>query len=560
YTWRKVHGAGNVTFTPNGTAGGKDTTVLFDGTPGQYLFEVKMSDSRGFTEVYETVAVTLNESGGTLPANQAPTANPQSLAVGQGTPTPIVLTGTDPDSRPLTYAITAQPAYGQLTGVLPNVVYTSLADYTGSDSFTFTVTDDAGQVSAATVSITVDSGAAIEVAVYEPFAYPVGGLNGASGTSEVGFASPWTAPSQTTVAAASLDHGSLQPLGGSLSELGTGGSLGGSRMLSASALAGNGLLADGATLWFSAVIGPGADSWNNSIQFALANNQFNTNRTNIVDVGAQLGSGLGLSISRSGGGAVVAANFRDATEGNEIIYGSWNSDVGLPFSTTHQYRLIVGKIVWGAASDTIEIYQPSGSLFLPSTPVSTLTANVDQSTYDTITFARGNAVMLDEIRFGATYQSVLQGTVAMSPDNAAPQPDPMTFDVAATPAGPSSISMVAATAFDPTGVEYLFTCTAGGGHDSGWQDSPIYTDTGLTPGVQYTYTVKARDKSPARNETAFSAPSSATIPIQATVPDLTGMPQDAAESAIAGAGLAVGTVTGVYSDSAPPGSVISQSP
>jgi hypothetical protein len=36
-----------VTFTPNGTGLAKDTTVVFDGIPGQYLFEVTMSDSRG---------------------------------------------------------------------------------------------------------------------------------------------------------------------------------------------------------------------------------------------------------------------------------------------------------------------------------------------------------------------------------------------------------------------------------------------------------------------------------------------------------------------------------
>ena len=41
--------------------------------------------------------------------------------------------------------------------------------------------------------------------------------------------------------------------------------------------------------------------------------------------------------------------------------------------------------------------------------------------------------------------------------------------------------MEAATAFDSSGVEYYFECTAGGGHDSGWQDSVTYQDTGLQP-------------------------------------------------------------------------------
>jgi hypothetical protein len=70
--------------------------------------------------------------------------------------------------------------------------------------------------------------------------------------------------------------------------------------------------------------------------------------------------------------------------------------------------------------------------------------------------------------------------------------------------------MTATTASDPSGVEYYFDCTAGGGHDSAWQTSPTYQDTGLTPDTQYTYHVQARDQSANHNTGAWSTPESAT--------------------------------------------------
>ncbi len=91
-----------------------------------------------------------------------------------------------------------------------------------------------------------------------------------------------------------------------------------------------------------------------------------------------------------------------------------------------------------------------------------------------------------------------------------PTPDPVTWSAAPAASGPNSIVMTATTATDPSGVEYFFECTAGGGHSTGWQDSSTFEDTGLQPGTQYSYRVMARDKSLNANETAWSAVASAT--------------------------------------------------
>lgn len=95
-------------------------------------------------------------------------------------------------------------------------------------------------------------------------------------------------------------------------------------------------------------------------------------------------------------------------------------------------------------------------------------------------------------------------------DTSAPTPNPMTFATAPYATGSSSITMVASVASDESGVEYYFACTAGGGHDSGWQTSTSYIDTGLISSTTYTYRVIARDRSDNLNETAWSEAASAT--------------------------------------------------
>jgi hypothetical protein len=108
-------------------------------------------------------------------------------------------------------------------------------------------------------------------------------------------------------------------------------------------------------------------------------------------------------------------------------------------------------------------------------------------------------------------------TASPGADITAPLPDPMSFSVVPVEQGESSITMTAALASDINGVEYYFDCLTVGGNDSGWQDSPVYTDTGLSSGTEYSYAVQARDKSTGQNATGFSAPASATT----TEPDLT---------------------------------------
>ena len=106
-------------------------------------------------------------------------------------------------------------------------------------------------------------------------------------------------------------------------------------------------------------------------------------------------------------------------------------------------------------------------------------------------------------------------------DMTKPTPDPMQWQILPIPIGPDAIEMTAAAAWDVSGVEYYFEETSGntGGSDSGWQDEITYIDTELQPSTEYTYRVKARDKSLNHNETALSTPASATTAGASGIPD-----------------------------------------
>jgi len=94
-------------------------------------------------------------SGGT--PNKIPVADARSVTVEQNKSKTITLTGTDGDNDPLTYKVITQPSHGTLTGTAPNLTYTPVGDYSGSDSFTFRVNDGKADSQSATVSITVSS-------------------------------------------------------------------------------------------------------------------------------------------------------------------------------------------------------------------------------------------------------------------------------------------------------------------------------------------------------------------------------------------------------------------
>ena len=172
YSWSKVRGAGNVTFTPNGTAN-SNVVAAFD-TPGSYVLRLAAVDrsilnsniwityNLGYFDfqtytnligaVYTNVTITVS-----APTNRAPVPQNQSLATALNTAVSITLAAGDSNGDAVTFIATT-PAHGTLSGAAPNLVYTPTAGFTGFDSFTFTAND--GQADSGPATVTVDVGAA----------------------------------------------------------------------------------------------------------------------------------------------------------------------------------------------------------------------------------------------------------------------------------------------------------------------------------------------------------------------------------------------------------------
>ena len=107
---------------------------------------------------FETLEVYVDGVGPVDPGNSPPEAVDSELATNLDTSIDGQLTGIDPDEDTLVFALDSGPTNGSVV-VNPDgsYTYTPTTGFLGLDSFSFTVEDPAGELSTATVSISVDA-------------------------------------------------------------------------------------------------------------------------------------------------------------------------------------------------------------------------------------------------------------------------------------------------------------------------------------------------------------------------------------------------------------------
>ena len=252
-----------------------------------------------------------------------------------------------------------------------------------------------------------------QTVIYEPFDYPAddGGLpNGLDGENGgIGFNGAWdSTKNNPTAAEPGLEWGGLVTVGnyargaawsGIQRPLGT-----------TSSLDNAGLMSNGSTLWFSAIMGlEGQNTSNADINISLGTDRFVNNdfgnRENLAGTNAQ---GIGIAHS---GGFIQGVYWNDVgSDGIGERNESSNTSVRLTAGGNPDYALIVGKIDWGAdnnANEILTLYAPDAALNQGSPILNPWSIPaLDQSFFDTLAIQFKDQSQVDEIRFGASYEDV----------------------------------------------------------------------------------------------------------------------------------------------------------
>jgi hypothetical protein len=139
------------------------------------------------------------------------------------------------------------------------------------------------------------------------------------------------------------------------------------------------------------------------------------------------------------------------------------------------------------------------------------------TTYTYNVMARDSAAPVPNVTTASADANATTHAVA---DTTCPDPNPPGWASRPAALSDTQITMTATTETDAQGpVQYYFRNKTVTGHNSGWQNSPTFTDIGLTPDTNYGYTVKARDNALVRNYTAESAEANAVTGHDVTSPD-----------------------------------------
>jgi hypothetical protein len=148
----------NLTYTVGNVQNGT-VTLLGDGHTAQFTPNTSFHGfaSFNFTVTDPNTGLSSDLGTVTIPVNSNPSAMNGFATTAAGTATTVLVlaNATDPDGDSLTVQSVTQPAHGSVSIVSGTAVYTPNANFSGTDSFQYTVSDGFGGYATASVNVTV---------------------------------------------------------------------------------------------------------------------------------------------------------------------------------------------------------------------------------------------------------------------------------------------------------------------------------------------------------------------------------------------------------------------
>jgi hypothetical protein len=275
----------------------------------------------------------------------------------------------------------------------------------------------------------------------EQFDYATGPLatnNGGTGFSDAWAVTGWSrnydvnslyapgVPGSTTDAGGGLTFPGLPTAGSALSRFGTAGQRAVHRTPSGASL--SALTADGSSVWFSVLTG--APSGNKFGTLIFGTDQLMAQQSGAPfpngNLNATAGQAFGITMrndSNAGGtGSPNAIAFINS-DAPTVAVGTHTPAFGAG-GTHHDTSLIVGKINWNAngTADELFLFNISvvgGAAPAEGTAIASLSADFDQSNFDTVSLWDTGATLYDEIRFGNTFGDVTGAAAIPEPSGLA---------------------------------------------------------------------------------------------------------------------------------------------